>query len=74
MTLSTRFHLVRRLLAWWAEDSDRPHPAPFRGLGPQFRDQGKAAIYRELAAEDLRRIASICKREVDRIHPGLFSA
>jgi hypothetical protein len=67
MTLSTRFHLVRRLLAWWAEDSGRPHPALFRGPAPQFQNQGKSATSRELAAEDLRRIASIRKREIDRI-------
>jgi hypothetical protein len=67
MTLSTRFHLVRRLLAWWADDNGRPQPALFRGPAPQFPERGNSAISRDLAAEDLRRIASICKREIDRV-------
>ncbi len=65
MTLSTRFHLVRRFLAWTAEDSPSPHVAAFRGPAPQFPDRGEHTISRELAAEDVHRIASICKREVD---------
>lgn len=67
MTLSSRFNLVRRLLAWLAEDGSFPHPTVFRGPPARFPERGDSAVSRELAAEDLRRIASICKREIDRI-------
>jgi hypothetical protein len=67
MTLSSRFNMVRRLLAWWAEDRGRPHPALFRGPAPRFPERSNPTSLRELTAEDLRRIASICKREIDRV-------
>lgn len=66
-TLTSRFNLVRRVLAWCAEDRGRPHPALFGGPAAQFPQRSTSPPFRELTAEDLRRIASICKREIDRV-------
>lgn len=66
-TLTSRFNLVRRFLAWYAEDRGRPHPALFRGPAAKFPQRDRSTPLRELTPEDLRRIASICKREIDRI-------
>ena len=67
-TLSSRFNMVRRLLTWVAEDGGCPDPAIFRGPPPQFPQRvGSSSVPHELAAEDLRRVVSPCKREIDQV-------
>jgi hypothetical protein len=64
-TLTSCFNLVRRLLAWIAEDVGQSGRAVLRSPPPQFAQRGGFRAVHELTAEDLRRIVSLCKREID---------
>jgi hypothetical protein len=66
LTLTSRYNLVRRLLTQCAEDADQPHRALFRGPAAKFPHRKGPTVTREITAEDLRRITSACKREIDR--------
>jgi hypothetical protein len=65
-TLASRFNLARRLLVSIAEERGRPQPPVIRGRPPRFPDRGASAVSRELSPGEVRRIASACKREIDR--------